>query len=104
MKFDPQKYHRRSIRLKGYDYAQAGAYFITIVTYQRDRLFGDIANERMRLNQFGQIADECWQAIPEHFSNVELGTYLVMPNHVHGIIVIHDDDNENRMATARRHS
>ncbi len=90
-KFDPQKHHRRSIRLPGYDYSQAGAYYVTIVTYQRDCLFGEIENEIMILNDFGKIADECWRAIPEHFPTVELGAHVVMPNHVHGIIVIRDD-------------
>jgi putative transposase len=89
-KFDPKIHHRKSIRLQGYDYTQAGAYFVTIVTYQRDCLFGEIENENMILNDFGKIADECWRAIPEHFPFVELGAYVVMPNHVHGIIVIHD--------------
>lgn len=88
MKFDSQKHHRRSIRLKEYDYSQPGGYFVTIVTYQRDVLFGEIVNEEMVLNDFGKIADECWRAIPEHFPNVELGAYVVMPNHVHGIIII----------------
>ena len=90
MKFDPNKHHRRSIRLKDYDYAQPGGYFITIVTYHRDLLFGEIVNEEMQLNEFGRIADECWRAIPDHFPNVGLGTYIVMPNHVHGVIVIND--------------
>ncbi|HLO16706.1 MAG TPA: transposase [Anaerolineales bacterium] len=92
-KFDPQKHHRHSIRLTNYDYAQPGGYFITIVTYQRALLFGKIVNTEMQLNDFGKIADECWRAIPNHFLNVELGAYVIMPNHVHGIIVIH----ENRM-------
>lgn len=90
-KFDPKIHHRRSIRLKGYDYTSAGAYFVTVVTYQRDRLFGDITNEEMRLSGLGKVADECWRSIPEHFPSVELGAHIVMPNHVHGIIVIHDD-------------
>ncbi|MBN2117756.1 MAG: hypothetical protein JW730_14365 [Anaerolineales bacterium] len=88
-KFDPEKHHRRSIRLKKYDYSQPGGYFITIVTYQRDCLFGEIIGSEMQLNDFGCIVDECWRAIPDHFPNVELGAYVVMPNHVHGIIVIH---------------
>jgi putative transposase len=91
-KFDPNKHHRKSIRIKEYDYAQAGAYFVTIVTYQRDCLFGKIENEIMVLNDFGKIADECWRAIPEHFQNVELGAYVIMPNHVHGMVVIRDDE------------
>jgi REP element-mobilizing transposase RayT len=95
MKFDPQKHHRpfdaaqgrRSIRLQGYDYTQSGAYFITIVTYHREPLFGGIVNGEMQLSAMGRIADEHWRAIPEHFPNVELGAYVVMPNHVHGIII-----------------
>jgi REP element-mobilizing transposase RayT len=87
-KYDPQKHHRRSIRLKGFDYASVGAYFVTIVTWHRDMLFGEIANDEMRLNTLGNIADECWRAIPDHFPNVELGAFVVMPNHVHGILVI----------------
>jgi len=90
-KFDPQKHHRRSIRLKGFNYSQAGAYYVTIVTYQRDCLFGEIKNDEMVLSNLGKIADECWRAIPEHFPNVELGAYVVMPNHVHGIILINNN-------------
>ena len=86
-KFDPQRHHRRSIRLKGYDYASAGGYFITIVTYQRECLFGEIVNDEMVLSDYGKVAEECWRAIPDHFPNVELGAYVVMPNHVHGIII-----------------
>jgi REP element-mobilizing transposase RayT len=97
MKFDSQKHHRRSIRLKEYDYTQPGGYFVTSVTYQRDCLFGEIVNKEMRLNEYGNIVNECWCAISDHFPNVELGAYVVMPNHVHGVIVI--NDTENRMAT-----
>ncbi len=91
MKFDPKIHHRRSIRLQGYDYTTAGAYFITIVAYQRECLFGEIQNGEMILSAMGQIADENWRAIPEHFPNAESGTYVVMPNHVHGIIILHDE-------------
>ena len=100
MKFDPQKHRRRSIRLKEYDYAQPGGYFVTIVTYQRDCLFGEILNEEIKLNEYGRIVNECWRAIPNHFPNVELGAYVVMPNHVHGIIAINDRADAN--ASARR--
>lgn len=89
-KFDPKKHHRRSIRLKGYDYTSPGAYFITVVTYQRECLFGEIVNGEMVLNDYGRVADEFWRAIPEHFHNVELGAFVIMPNHIHGIIVITD--------------
>jgi REP element-mobilizing transposase RayT len=86
MKYNPQTHHRRSIRLKGYDYSQAGAYFITICTHNRECLFGTIENGEMMLNDGGNIAEECWLEIPKHFPNVVLHEYIVMPNHVHGII------------------
>ena len=89
-KFDPQKHHRRSIRIKGYDYSSEGAYYVTIVAWHRDCIFGEIVDGETILNNLGRIADECWQAIPEHFPFVELGAYVIMPNHVHGIIIITD--------------
>jgi REP element-mobilizing transposase RayT len=89
-KYDPQKHHRRSIRVNQYDYTQPGGYFITLVTLNRYCLFGNIMDGLMRLSDLGQIAFECWRAIPEHFPNVELGVFVVMPNHVHGIILITD--------------
>jgi len=92
MTYDPHQHHRRSIRLKNYDYAQAGAYFVTICTKDRECLYGEIVDGEMRLNAFGEIVAECWNAIPEHFHNVELDEFVVMPNHVHGIIVIVDSD------------
>jgi REP element-mobilizing transposase RayT len=90
MTVTPHSHHRRSIRIKEYDYTSPGAYFVTLVTYQRDCLFGEIQNGEMILNDFGSIADECWRAIPDHFPFVELGAYVIMPNHVHGIIVIRE--------------
>jgi REP element-mobilizing transposase RayT len=99
-KFDPHKHHRRSIRLKGYDYSQAGAYFVTIVTYQRDLLFGEIKNGEMHLNALGGIADECWRAIPDHFPNVELAAHVVMPNHMHGILVFNNNDVDANASTS----
>jgi REP element-mobilizing transposase RayT len=91
MKFDPFNHHRRSTRLRGYDYSQAGAYFVTICVQQHQCLFGKVVNAEMDLNDWGTIANECWLAIPEHFPYVELDEYGVMPNHVHGIVVITDD-------------
>ena len=89
-KSDPQKHHRHSIRIKRYDYASPGAYFITIVTHHRECLFGKVRNGEMNLFNYGKIVDEFWRAIPDHFSHVELGMYVIMPNHVHGITVIND--------------
>ena len=80
---DPDRHHRRSIRLPGYDYSSAGAYFVTICTYKRDLLFDDPVLRR--------VAEALWQHIPRHFPDVQLDTWVVMPNHVHGIIVIADD-------------
>jgi putative transposase len=113
-KFDPQrpidkaqhKHHRRSIRLQGYDYSQEGAYYVTIVTQGRECLFGEIFEGKMRLNEYGEIVEKWWNEIPIHFSNVELGVFIIMPNHVHGIIFItterrgevvspHDNPNNN---------
>jgi putative transposase len=82
------KFHRKSIRLPEYDYSQEGAYYITICAQNRRCLFGEIANGRMLLNQYGKIADQCWQAIPQHVTNTLLGEYIIMPNHIHGTIII----------------
>lgn len=90
MSYDPDRHHRRSIRLKGYDYAQSGAYFVTIVTQRRACLFGQVTNGQMQLNDAGLVAKACWLAIPEHFPFVELDAFVIMPNHIHGIIVITD--------------
>jgi REP element-mobilizing transposase RayT len=88
MKYDPQKHHRRSVRLPEYDYSQPGAYFITLVAHQREPLFGMIDGGEMRLSAIGQITDEHWRAIPAHFPSVALDAFVIMPNHIHGILVI----------------
>jgi REP element-mobilizing transposase RayT len=87
-RFDPDKHHRRSIRLKGHDYALPGAYFVTVSTRDRVCLFGHVVNGEMRLNEYGEIARRCWEDIPDHFPFVELDAFVVMPNHIHGIVVI----------------
>ncbi len=84
------KHRRRSIRLKGYDYSHAGAYFITVCTRNGKCLFGDVINGKMRLNAHGNIVSECWNKIPTHFPNVETDAFVVMPNHIHGIIIINN--------------
>ena len=86
--YNPDNHHRRSIRLKGYDYTQKGAYFVTICTRNRECLFGGIENGRMTLNDAGMIAHQCWQDIPAHFPHIMLDTFVIMPNHIHGILVI----------------
>jgi putative transposase len=80
--------HRRSIRLKGYDYSSEGCYFVTVCTFQRKHLFGEIIQGDMQFSVLGRIASEQWMKIPERFSNVELDEFVIMPNHVHGILII----------------
>lgn len=90
MKFDPAIQHRRSIRLERYDYSSAGAYFVTICTQNRECLFGEVVDGAMQLNDAGKVAEQCWQEIPSHFPHAELDEFVIMPNHVHGILVICD--------------
>jgi putative transposase len=80
--------HRRSIRLDGYDYASAGAYFVTICTQDRACVFGDVVDGQMRPNACGRIVQDVWAGLPSRYANVELDAFVVMPNHVHGIIVL----------------
>jgi REP element-mobilizing transposase RayT len=89
-KFDPKIHHRRSIRLAGYDYSQAGAYYVTIVTWQRDCLFGEVVNDEMILNKAGKIVQWEWENLAQSFKLVELGIGQVMPNHFHGILSFRD--------------
>ena len=86
-KFDPKKHHRRSIRLPEYDYAQAGAYYVTIVAWHRESRFGEVMNKEMMLSSFGLLAKQQWEKLPNRFPNIELGAFVIMPNHIHGIIV-----------------
>jgi putative transposase len=88
MKFDPQKHQRRSIRLPEYDYSQAGAYFVTICTWDKTPLFGEICEGEMRLSAAGRIVKAEWKRLAHQFTNIRLNAFVVMPNHVHGIIVI----------------
>lgn len=87
--------NRKSIRLKGYDYSQPGAYFITMNTQGREKLFGKITDGIMHLNEAGKIAQQCWQEIPEHFPTVILDEYIIMPDHIHGIIIITETEPKN---------
>jgi putative transposase len=88
VKISLERRHRRSIRLRNYDYSQAGGYFVTICTHQRGCLLGEITDENTELSKIGKIAQECWFEIPKHFGDVQLDEFVVMPNHVHGIIII----------------
>ena len=87
MPYNPSLHHRRSIRLKGYDYSQAGSYFITICVKDRAHLYSIIENGKMILNDAGEMINKWWQKIPEKFPDIELAAYQIMPNHFHAIII-----------------
>lgn len=103
MPYNPDIHHRRSIRLKGYDYTQNGAYFVTIVTYQRTHLFGKVVNGVMQLNEWGEIARREWFKTAELRPYVELfeDEFVVMPNHAHGILWMNDDVVRTERRSAR---
>jgi REP element-mobilizing transposase RayT len=88
MTFTSDIHHRKSIRLRGYDYSQAGLYFITICTHGRLPIFGKISDGKMMPNEGGKMVEKCWHAIPDHFPWAMLDEFVVMPNHVHGIIIV----------------
>ncbi|WP_373499279.1 transposase [Desulfococcus sp.] len=87
-RYNPAIHHRRSIRLQGYDYSQAGAYFITICTHIRECLFGEIKDREMQTNDAGKMVHTVWNDIPFRFDGLELDIFIVMPSHIHGIIVL----------------
>ncbi|MDR0873540.1 MAG: transposase [Prevotellaceae bacterium] len=93
MPYNPDIHHRRSIRLRNYDYSQAGLYFVTICVQNHECIFGAITDGEMILNEYGKTANDCWLDIQQHYPNVALHEFVVMPNHIHGIIeIITNDD------------
>ena len=90
MKYNPEIHHRKSIRLKGYDYSHSGAYFITICCRDRVCRFGKLEKAKMILNEYGIVAHNEWNKLPERFFNFELDVFQIMPNHMHGIIVLNE--------------
>lgn len=82
------KRNRRSIRLKGCDYSRAGAFFVTVCVQNRECLLGDIVDGKMMLNDAGRMVETVWDELPNHYGHVDLDSFVVMPNHVHGIIVL----------------
>ncbi len=91
MSINSHCYHRHSVRLVGYDYSSPGAYFVTIATFEHLCTFGKIISSVMMTNDLGKIIEECWYDIPDHFPNTEILSFVVMPNHIHGIISIHEE-------------
>ena len=86
-------HQRKNIRLKDYDYSQPGGYFVTICTHDKFPFFGTMVQDKMQLSQQGLIAQQCWNEIPNHVPNVFLDECIVMPDHIHGIIIITDKFN-----------
>lgn len=95
------KYRIASARLKGWDYSSAGAYFITICTHRRIHHFGHCENGKLQLSTIGLIVQGCWFEIPRINPQVELGAFVVMPNHVHGIIILPGHDNPTAVETGQ---
>jgi putative transposase len=96
MKYNPSKHHRHSIRLRGYNYSSSGAYFITANVQDRLCLFGEVHQNGVRLHDMGNIAWQCWEDIPIHFPHVVLDEFIIMPDHMHGIIFILPNDDNRR--------
>lgn len=88
MVYDPEIHHRRSIRVQGFDYASRNAYFVTICVVKRHCVLSQIRDSKVVLSSFGKIVSACWNDLPNHYSHIELDEFVVMPNHVHGIIRI----------------
>jgi len=100
-KFDPHKHHRRSIRLPEYDYSQAGAYYVTIVSWHRECLFGEVVNGEMKLNKAGEIVRWEWLELPKRMQFIVLGAFIVMPNHFHGILFFLENVGATRQSLTR---
>jgi REP element-mobilizing transposase RayT len=90
MGFDPEKHHRHSIRLEGYAYTLPGVYFVTMISYRRVCIFGEIVKGMVELSLVGDLVKNCWLSIPNHFESTNLDEYVLMPNHLHGIIFINE--------------
>src|SRR5699024_7344468 len=94
MGYNPKKRNHRSIRLQGYDYSSPGLYFVTICTYNRACLFGEVTGGKMILNRWGRIARGQWQKTASIRDHVALDVFVIMPNHVHGIVQIVGSNND----------
>ncbi len=99
MSFDPQRHHRRSIRLSEHDYSEAGIYFFTSCTHQRECLFGDIVEGTMALSEAGKAAAQEWENLSLRFPAVGLDAFVVMPNHVHGIVFLNPTLSNEKSST-----
>jgi putative transposase len=92
MKYNPEKHHRKSIRISNYDYSNRGAYFVTICTKDRECLFGEIIDGEMVLNNTGEIVQKIWDELSENYDGIVTDSFRIMPNHIHGIIIIKNEN------------
>lgn len=92
---------RKTLRLKDYDYSEAGAYFVTMCTCDHQNMFGEIVDAEMQMNDRGRVVESYWNELPAHYPEIELDAFVVMPNHIHGIIIIVDDDHTIARVGAR---
>jgi putative transposase len=113
MKYNPDLHHRRSLRIKGFDYSSSGAYFITICTHNRECILGDIVDGEMQLNQLGNIVRlpqggsakrSHWQQLSQRYQNLEIDESIVMPNHLHGIIILLESSSDRRISISESSS
>src|SRR5687767_10717520 len=86
MTYDPQKHHRRSLRLQNFDYSDEGPYFVTVCVHERRCFFGDVQASKMQLNEIGRMIEAEWHRLPERFPWLTLDEFIVMPNHLHGLV------------------
>jgi REP element-mobilizing transposase RayT len=102
LKYNQEKHHRRSVRLQGYDYSGPGAYYITICAWNRECIFGEIIDGEMKLNEYGKVVHREWMCTGNIRPNVELDEFVIMPNHIHGILAINYRMNVLRRGMPRR--
>jgi putative transposase len=98
MKYNPDIHHRRSIRLPGYDYSQPGAYFVTICIWQRECLLGEIQEGNILLSRYGEVVNFNWFNLIRVYPHIELNSFVIMPNHLHGIIIIKEQNQEHSLS------
>jgi REP element-mobilizing transposase RayT len=96
------RYRIESARLPGWDYASAGCYFVTICTRDRVCSLGEVVDGMVRLSAAGEIAERYWKDIPSHMPGIGLDEFVIMPNHVHGVVILHDTDNHRNVCNTRR--
>ena len=104
MRFDPEQHHRRSIRLKEYDYAQNGAYFVTICTQDRSNIFGEVEDCVIQANDAGQMVSTVWDELPDFYPGVSIDAFTLMPNHIHGIVLLVGAARRGRSGSGSSHN